>query len=502
MNKTTASTPSNGPTGLAAGSLVRVLTVLIVLLIALLSHALTFGKIPVPDWLSPIWMSLTNFVVDADTQWQLLVCMWAYLFGFVCLIWKITRDRERAVDGMLLLILTALGLWHYMTNYPAAILRLEFLVFVSACLCCQSLELARVLEEERCRNYSSISHLFPVCFAFIIAILAVIQPNSNTFVYHGYARWSGVWPTPNVYGLLMASGVIISYYHLSSCLLTLSESRNKPLNHLVSLTFSTALLTTSLGLIMSFSRGAWLGCGLGLLYVFCKQFATQGTKTLLRLYSPCVAIIIVSLFIVGLWTMRHSQAPLLRRIYTPFNINDTSWRNRTAVMPSAFAAITERPFVGHGWTALRIYENVYKPPWLIEGSAVSQNNYLLLALMLGLPGMCIFFFWIVRAYSTAVPKRFDLGTKSGKSTLVARAAAIPLLVGLAVDGPLFDTAIAIPLFGLLQIARDRSASGPRLHDVSVCVDQIEPHHVSHPDPGLKSDLTNFARSLRHPDLVQ
>jgi hypothetical protein len=179
-----------------------------------------------------------------------------------------------------------------------------------------------------------------------------------------------------------------------------------------------------------------------------------------------LAVIAISAYVIGYWTLRFSERPHVRRAFTVFNANDFSWRNRVATIPGSLQMIAERPFLGHGWNrAERIYTSLYKPDFMTEGAAVTQNDYLMLGMSLGIPALMLFLCWIALGLRPAAITEDPL-------VIAAVAAILPLLSGFLLDGLLIRLATALPFFCLMEIVANPNEQS-RLNGNVECETRLE-----------------------------
>ncbi len=78
--------------------------------------------------------------------------------------------------------------------------------------------------------------------------------------YHG-PRWMGLWDNPNIYGMLMGAGGTLAIGLLAA------NEKSEILNSKYNWFLGIAAFMLGVGLVMSYSRGAWLGTAIGLLYL-------------------------------------------------------------------------------------------------------------------------------------------------------------------------------------------------------------------------------------------
>jgi O-antigen ligase len=249
------------------------------------------------------------------------------------------------------------------------------------------------------------------------------------------------------------------------------------------------------GLVMSYSRGAWVGTAIGLLYLAKHAKAESGTH--LRAASArqerkaeivwyvAPIIIIATAVIVAFWNTPDSSPWFIKRL----DFSRGSVQHRVAAWKAGFEIIRDHPF-GVGWNkAVSVYDKNYSP---LENSAgaLTMNSYLMLGTELGLPGLACFIAYAAlclrspkskvqgpkSAAETEVLSKSEIGNRKseianrqdacatldiGRWTLDARlriacrSAAIAMLVAFWFDGGLFKLATASVFWILLELGTER-----------------------------------------------
>lgn len=238
-----------------------------------------------------------------------------------------------------------------------------------------------------------------------------------------------------------------------------------------------AIFMTSVGLVMSYSRGAWVGAAVGLLYL-AKSYGKF--KWRWGLPPALVALAVICFF----W---HNTSDNAQWYLKRLDLSRASAQHRVAAWKAGFAMLRDRPF-GVGWnTTEKIYRKNYSPP---EGgaSAIVTNDYLMLGTQLGLPGLICFVAYVAlcfrnRPLNWLLPKRPSSGlrppspvpTSEGQSAgsgegiitspvtchlslqTACRAGALALLVAFWFDGGLFKLATASVFWILLELSQIRNS---------------------------------------------
>ena len=400
-------------------------------------------------WLESLRAELMTVLRSPETQWEIVACLMVYFIGFQWLRATVQEHSDwRRPRSLLLNGFVALATFAYIRHYPDSAGGQDFLALLTAIVISQGLALW-IAWDRRGANPLLSGRVFLRVFALLIAGLAFAHPTTGmTFEYRELARWSGIWRTPNLYGVLMASAAVIS---LVGAIEATCNARR-----LAAVCWLVGLIVTGVGLVGSLSRGAWLGAALALGWIalrWAPTFAHRAPSWIFtRTTLARLAVIAISAYVIGYWTLRFSERPHVRRAFTVFNANDFSWRNRVATIPGSLQMITERPLLGHGWNrAERIYTSLYKPDFMTEGAAVTQNDYLMLGMTLGAPALLCLLGWIalgLRSMTTRDTKPIGC---IDPVRLAASAGIIPLLIGFLFDGLLLKLATAVPFFCLMEI---------------------------------------------------
>lgn len=180
---------------------------------------------------------------------------------------------------------------------------------------------------------------------------------------------------------------------------------------------------------------------------------------LFRRCVPALALLALALGVLRFWSLRHTDLPLLRRVFTVGNPNDFSWRNRVATWPGALEVMARQPLTGWGWNRpVPVYEHGHRPVWLRASAALTLNDYCMLGMTLGVPSLWAFLLWLWLAWQPTARSLPAIGNASLSTGLLPRAALLPLLLGFVLDGELFKLAVAVPFCFLVELATDSDPS--------------------------------------------
>jgi len=303
---------------------------------------------------------------------------------------------------------------------------------------------------------------------FLLAASALWQPEMGMeFHYHGLRRWEGIWDNPNLYGLLMGVGMVLALGLLGACCPPQASGGKKGfVSRIVIALCLIAVGLCGFGLLKSYSRGAWLGTTLalaGLLWQWITLQVSSGAQgpvtTFIRRNWLRIAILLLSSLVICFWQFRHTESPLVRRMFSVGNVNDFSWRNRVAAWQGAGRMLLARPLAGFGWgQAEEAYRKDYHAERLEETAAIQLNDYLTLGISAGVPALLCFLAYLAIAGRQAIGcarrgGRLSTSDREPSASLAAAAGVMVLLVGFWFDGGLFKLPTAVVFWMLLELAR-------------------------------------------------
>jgi O-antigen ligase len=263
--------------------------------------------------------------------------------------------------------------------------------------------------------------------------------------YHG-PRWMGLWNNPNIYGMLMGAGGTLAIGLLAA------NAKLRMQNVKINWFLGIAVFMLGVGLVMSYSRGAWLATIIGLLYL-----AWAYGKFKWRWVLPVVlaAALVIALF----WHSTADTAPwYLKRL----DFSRPSAQHRVSAWRGALQMMRDHP-LGVGWNqAVSVYDQHYSPPE--DGAAaLTMNSYLMLGTELGLPGLLCFVAYVGLCFNGQFKikkSKLKSGTAEEASSLftshlplqaACRAGALVFVVAFWFDGGLFDLPTAAMFWVLLEL---------------------------------------------------
>lgn len=318
----------------------------------------------------------------------------------------------------------------------------------------------------------------------VLAFSAVFHPNwsrwNQLYTYRGEHRWSGPFKNPNQFGLTMALGLVMvsavafldGAKFFAGWNRSIGSSSGGPKRVRIHSWLAAGAASIFLvGLYKSYSRGAWLGGLLGLLYLAVVHYRR---RVILQTGSPisagaraagsfqrwsAVLVIAVSVLVIGFWSFRDTDFRGIRRLYSVGNPYDSSWRNRVEAYIGALQIMADHPLWGIGWSQSDpLYSEYYMSDRLTDGLAIVLNDYFTLGMSLGLPTLSCFIAYLLTACIHCPDDKTsdDHGRLPGENAALvktlARGEIIVLLICFWFDRGLFYWSFGILFWGLLELS--------------------------------------------------
>ncbi len=332
------------------------------------------------------------------------------------------------------------------------------------------------------------SCVIPCFLAGLIILLAFASwwhlKSSNNF-YPAGIRWTGLWDNPNDYGMLMSAGVLLAVgllvdgrWQMADRSWALEAGSWKPrAGSWLIIVLVIAAVMMAVGLFFSYSRGAWLGTVVGLVYL-AKQTKEKrkgesgGEKAGNIIWYVLPLIALAATVIWVFWHAISDDAPwYLKRM----DFSRPSAQHRVAAWKAGFEIMRDHPF-GVGWNnTVEIYQKNYSPPEDGAG-AITTNDYLMLATQLGVPALVCFLVYVAlqlgasgwklgarrwkladgvrtkeEEESNVKPEKFRIPNSEFGIKLACRTAVVAMLVEFWFDGGLFKLATASTFWILLEL---------------------------------------------------
>jgi hypothetical protein len=434
-----------------------------------------------------------DLFIEPQTQWLSYVCLCGYVIVLIAVEW---RPRTPGFDWLhetsaWLCLLVVTATINYFLGYPSGVDPAGALTLLLGVI------LTRFLAT--CLAWRGISEFDANGYFILVPLLILLSLESlpqaghffKRFLYQGQPRWSGHWNAPNIYGLLMACGMILAMGVLGTQAARqagFKDEMRTVRRYGIMLLCLVAIVSMGSGLLHSYSRGAWLAMpfGLACLLVSGSGFWSRALGHWLRRNAAILLVILGSSLVLACYHFQNSEWSLVRRAFSSANLSDFSWRNRVAAWEGTMQIIAEHPCCGVGWNQPEpLYDHYYLPPRLNESAAVEMNDWLMLGATLGTPALFCFgmYLWLslmqksgARSQESEVkktergkyrsPKEGILETETDRtlcsslefmsSQSICRAGAIVLVVGFWFDGGLFKLATGSIFWILLELGREDS----------------------------------------------
>jgi len=437
---------------------------------------------------------------EPETQWMAILCAETYLVAFSLIrnrtLWGRTTPG-RGVDFCRAAVLIIGGLVYFL-DFRCASQPMQAVTLVGGAVIGSGAWVNLFWRDDPVANRRSLSRLL-MTTVFMLAIACFWNCGSGpVFSYKHNARWVGPWFSPNLYGLLMASGIVLAAG------LAVGRSRRWASSGLTevrrrlggSLALPMLLLLAgggmAVGLWKSYSRGAWVGAGVGGVYLsvqWLRRCWNQSEEPFLSgdrkecagsgdpAYSipeggaygavngrirTCmnVAVLVCAVGALLFWQYQHTESVTGRRAISASNQNDLSWRNRVAAWEGDLQMMAEKPVFGFGWNQPEpFYGKYYTPSRLDETGAIEMNDYLMLGATLGIPALFCFGMYLWLSFTETARREARPATDLDGRQLdwlkaVCRAGALVLAVGFWFDGGLFKLATSAAFWILLELGRE------------------------------------------------
>jgi prepilin-type N-terminal cleavage/methylation domain-containing protein len=423
-----------------------------------------------------------------SVQWMLLVCLavWCGSFIFLTFTWN-----DLPLIGLLLIAIIM-----YFIGYAWDSTLTDAIVLLAGVTAGRGTQFLLKADGrwkmEDGENNSKIVNRKSAIVNFLVGLVMLLAFGSwwhldmlSSF-YHG-PRWMGLWDNPNIYGMLMGAGLVLAIGLIAAspkskvqspksaesaenlvgessrlgCGATRPASNTENANDGASLAARGARALPivlfiaagmmAVGLFFSYSRGAWVGTAVGLLYL-AKAYGRFKWRYVV------ICFWLLALGILLFWGRTPDNAPwYMKRM----DFGRPSAQHRVAAWKAGFEIMRDHP-LGVGWNkAVDVYQKNYSPPEN-GAAALTMNSYLMLGTELGLPGL-LCFIWLCFKKSRPYlilphPQPLSNPIRDGSKT-ACRAGALVLLVAFWFDGGLFTLATASVFWILLEVGSSEMGVG-------------------------------------------
>ncbi len=431
---TTQSPPVAPSTSVRRGSWFYYVPLSVIILIVLFFSAF-FRDILLPKGsLSGIWRDSILATLNGSNQyiWCGTFAIWGGLF-LACNLRKFQPRRLKLsellkpeprdaiwITSLLLCCLIAVLSIRYFLEYQNAAAGTDTSVLLFVMLLHQALvwssNFVKVPVANKQRRFLLDGFIFVGCFC---VLLMPFNIKRETF-YHGQLRWSGIYSTPNEFGLIMAVILMLAAVRVWNYAW---NRRFAP-----AAVYVAPAVISGFCVMKSYSREAWVCILVGSLFLawngMRRKFSEfQNSSQLMSIESRwirktllwgCVGILIGVCSLCAIKRVSQSRMLVAQRLFSAFNRADFSSRNRLASYQDGINMVMDRPLAGYGWGHLvAIHNNLYLQPGLYDGQALVLNDFLRLALRFGIPTFVIFvlFAWVwlsARPKTKLQPLNYDI----------------------------------------------------------------------------------------------
>lgn len=309
-----------------------------------------------------------------------------------------------------------------------------------------------------CRTMDDVRRLlfFLVVVSSAIVLHALLTVGELQALYGGSivtGRAQGLFTHPNELGSFSALTALVAA-GLTIGARTVSE-------RVASFTFLAILAT---GLIMSLSRGAWMGAIAGAILLMIGL--PQARRAVLIIMVP----LIVGAAVGGAFSSSNPEISVVgERVESLTKATEQPYDDRPAIWSEGLRQVGADPLTGQGPGNFSIGSRRSASASLTVYSTHAHNLYLTIAAELGIPALLLFLGFIAslvvvgrRAFRCLKDRRKDAALVAGIG-----AALLSVAIHGLVDGTLVNpikAAIMWGLVGLLLVARRSVVAGPRFGD--------------------------------------
>lgn len=255
--------------------------------------------------------------------------------------------------------------------------------------------------------------LWLLAVATVLAVLAVMERVTGVSIagnvtksYAAGIRIRGSFKDPNIFGMLLMTALA------SAFALVLGE-KGKTRNRILG-----AMALVFVALVLTFSRGAWLAMAAAAAFI---ALAYPGNR-MKRILPLAAAFVAAAVLVVNLTPSDFVENKILRLT------KDTSTIARVYMLETGAKMVRANP-IGAGLAAFPDAYGAYRYGSVKPELVQSHTAYLTIAVEMGVAGLGLFLFLIVRFFSTTLPDlRRGAADASARIRLAAGAAVLGILV--------------------------------------------------------------------------
>jgi hypothetical protein len=394
-----------------------------------------FGALPISDFSLPLFSYIAGILksidvifTDSTIQWEVALWLAGCFVIFLILEYQLSSQNKLRwnIANIWLIALILLALLPYMRAYEIACQSTQVIIFFSGIVFAKAIF---IWAQWRSSNVEQRMRILIVLFVVLLGGLALCQPHTaREFQYHRIIRWSGICDNPNTYGMLMGAGTLLAIALLVS-------------NRHLAIILVSAILMMGTGLVMSYSRGAWLGTTIGLLYL-ANSYNKFNWRSLKFLLLSAFCFLVLLSVVCFFWKNTSDSAPwYIKRM----DLSRPSAQHRVAAWKAGFEIMRDHP-MGVGWgNTTDVYQKNYSPP--PDGAlAITTNDYLMLGTQLGIPALLCFLAYVALCF-----RKLRMQNAECRIKTACRAAVLSLLIAFWFDHGLFDLPTAVVFWILLEL---------------------------------------------------
>jgi hypothetical protein len=324
-----------------------------------------------------------------------LLLLWQQRFPRPALWNHISPNRALIACACALCIAVVVS-FRYWIDYARAASRTDSLVLLNGIIINQLFLYSAIINQKDVlfglRSFATKGFVVFSCFSFLLSPLN----SHHSFFYHGHTRWTGIFPNPNLFGLVMGVSCVL-------CLSNLVESAR--FRRKIEIAFYSLLMLWSIICVAkSYSRGAWVAVLIGFLAMLSNGLPrpmrfrmgqgpnVQKAKPLLSkmIFAGFLGVIVGFCCIAAIASGLKSNNSFAKRLLATFSAADFSSRNRIMSYQDGVNMLMDRPLTGYGWEdIIAIHNSLYLHEGLSDGTAIILNDFLIFALRFGVVTLAV-----------------------------------------------------------------------------------------------------------------
>ncbi len=228
---------------------------------------------------------------------------------------------------------------------------------------------------------------------------SVVEATAPDGMLERWLRAYGPLDHPNMFGGLMALGLIFALWS--------AKSRTDEKNSITNMMSVLAMVGLSGGLIVSFSRSAWLAALLGIILVLAFE-AKKSRAALQNLWLPLsTCVLVAALFAIPYYYL------VTPRVFGHTRLENKSAIERVSGLRESWTLFKQHPIIGHGLGNYGLALHSTEPKQIVWFYQPVHNALALLLTEIGVFGSLIFFFLIIilviRAWRVSSDRALTLG---------------------------------------------------------------------------------------------